>query len=45
MEDLEFADDPALLFYSVNYMQVKTKDLEASVALVGYELTKTRQKL
>jgi len=35
LENLEFADDLALLSHSVNDMQVKTQNLEASAALVG----------
>ena len=45
LEDLEFADDLALLSHSVNDMQVKTQDLEASAAFVGLRIDKDKTKI
>jgi len=45
LEDLEFADDLALLSHSVNDMQVKTQDLEASAALMGLRINKDKTEI
>ena len=45
LENLEFADDLALLSHSVNDMQVKTQNLEASAALVGLRVNKDKTKI
>ena len=45
MEDLEFADDLAPLSHSVNNMQVKTEDLEASAAFEGLGINKDNTKI
>jgi len=45
LEHLELADDLALLSHSVNNIQVKTQDLEASAALVGLRVNKDKTKI
>ena len=44
-KDLEFADNLALLSHSVNDMQVKTQDWEASAALVGLRINKDKTRI
>jgi len=45
LEDLEYADDLALLSYSPSQMQVKTKSLEEIAMLVELRVNKDKTKI
>jgi len=45
LEDLEYADDLALLYHSFDHIQEKTRCLEEVTATIGLKINKDKTKL